>query len=52
MYNIYFVFKCIFNKYYVYFLVLEFGGLLNVRVIIDFIDGGGNVLVVISFVIG
>ena len=36
----------------IFFLILEFGGSLNVRAITDFIDGGGNVLVAASPSIG
>lgn len=34
------------------FFFVEFGGFFDVVVIINFIDGGGNVLVVVSLDIG
>ena len=40
------------NNNYLFFVILEFGGSLNVRAITDFIDGGGNVLVATSSSIG
>lgn len=40
------------NNNYLLFVILEFGGSLNVRAITDFIDGGGNVLVATSSSIG
>lgn len=45
-------FKLKFNNNYLLFVILEFGGSLNVRAITDFIDGGGNVLVATSSSIG